>query len=101
VFHGLKISTTNAKKRLLTTANVLMLLFKQFIMNRNKNRKVIRDRNQVHDTQGEAQNVNDGRRAGVTDHDRNKATEGIRQGRDESSRAINRNERSNTSMKRE
>lgn len=34
-------------------------------MNRSKNRKVIRDRNQVHDTQGEAQNVSDGRRQGV------------------------------------
>jgi hypothetical protein len=70
-------------------------------MNRSKNRKVIRDRNQVHDTQGEAQNVTDGKRSGVTSHDRAKATEGLRQGRDESSDNANRNQRRNTSMGRE
>ena len=70
-------------------------------MNRSRNRKVIRDRNQVHDTQGEAQNVTDGRRTRVTQHDRNKATEGIRQGRDEASEHRNRNERRNTSLGRE
>ena len=70
-------------------------------MNRSRNRKVIGDRNQVHDTLGEAQNVSNDSRTGVTDHDRNKATEGIRQGRDDGSRNINRNERGEGSMRRE
>jgi hypothetical protein len=37
----------------------------------------------------------------VTSHDRAKATEGLRQGRDESSDNANRNQRRNTSMGRE
>jgi hypothetical protein len=70
-------------------------------MNRSSNRKIIRDRNQAHDTQGEAQNVTDGARGNATQHDRNKATEGIRQGRDVSSDNANRNERRNRPMGRE
>jgi hypothetical protein len=70
-------------------------------MNRSKNRKVIRDRNQVHDMTGEAQNVTEGNRKPATEHDIKKATEGIRQNRDEASKGINRNERRNTSLNRE
>lgn len=87
--------------QLVIAAKSLIDLFKHFVMNRSRNRKIIRDRNQVHDTQGEAQNVSDGRRNNVTQHDRNKATEGIRQGRDESGNNANRNQRKNTSMGRE
>lgn len=58
---------------------------------------MIRDRNQVHDTQGEAQNISDGNRPGVSSHDRHKATEGIRQGRDDQDRYDNLNRRSGIS----
>ncbi len=58
-----------------------------------------RDRQQSHDTKGEAQNVNiDPERAGKlggndkdVEHAKNKATEGIRQRRDESTGSSNKN----------
>lgn len=69
-------------------------------MSRDKNRKH-RERPKGDNFNMEAQNVSDRPRNKMTDHDRNKATEGMRQGRDGGSQNINRNQRNNTSMNRE
>jgi hypothetical protein len=69
-------------------------------MSRDKNRK-FKERPKGDNFDLEAQNVKDGARNPITSHDRNKATEGIRQGRDEAGQNINRNQRTNSSMKRQ
>lgn len=63
-------------------------------MNRRAGRKVIRDKNQVPDRSGEAQNVSEDKKRGLTNqHDLNKATEGSRQGKNSQSSGMTRNRR--------
>ena len=73
---------------------------KNSFMSRDKNRKH-KERPKGDNFDLEAQNVSDHSRNQMTSHDRNKAIEGMSQDRDESSSNSNRNQRSNTSMKRE
>ena len=68
-------------------------------MSRDKNRKH-RERPKGDNFDMEAQNVSDRSRNQLSNHDRNKATEGMRQNKDEAGDNANRNQRTNTSMNR-